>query len=188
MKLSVAGSTTMPVKIGMNSQTRLTKKRQRQPGRRREHRAWPRRRAPAATRCAHERRRATSSPSSVTSLTRGSSRCSSPRLRGDVLGEHAPGACTPAAPVDRLLDEAALPCACRCTRTGTARPRARAASRAWPRFGRRVAVTPASPARRRVGATVTRRRHEPRRRSPRAEATSRASSDHRDADQTAETR
>ena len=26
MRLSVAGSTTMPVKIGMNSQTRLTKK------------------------------------------------------------------------------------------------------------------------------------------------------------------
>ena len=34
MTLSVAGSTTMPVKIGMNSHTRLTKKRERQPARR----------------------------------------------------------------------------------------------------------------------------------------------------------
>ena len=46
-------------------------------------------------------------PSSVTSFTRGSTRCSRPRLRGDVVGEQRLAQHAGAA-VDGLLDEAAL--------------------------------------------------------------------------------
>ena len=104
MKLNVAGTTTIPVKIGMKSQTRLTKKRSDSRGhRQREARRVQRRRARGMLRTSAAVSRRTNIE---TTFTRGSSRCSSPSSRGDVVGEHALAHQVAAA--DRLLEEVAL--------------------------------------------------------------------------------
>ena len=107
MKLSVAGSTTMPVKIGTNSHTRLTKNDERQRARRR--------RAPSVDDVQPDQHRdvrarataATSSPSSAQQLDPRVDALQQAGLRGDVVGEHRLAQQAGAA-VDRLLDEAAL--------------------------------------------------------------------------------
>ena len=66
-RFSVAGSTTMPVKIGTNSHTRLTKKPTRQPGRRREHERDDVEPRPAPASCARATPRQ-EQPSSVRQL------------------------------------------------------------------------------------------------------------------------
>ena len=94
-KLKVAGRTTTPVKIGMNSHTRLTKN----PTGRREAAASPRVAAYMATSTGMLRTRAAviSSPSRLASLTRGSIRCRRPG-RAAVSSENIACRRTPAPP------------------------------------------------------------------------------------------
>ena len=78
MKLNVAGSTTMPVKIGMNSHTRLMKYDNRDPRGGGQQRARSAYIADEHRNVADQRSGNDAAPSMVIALTRGSRRCSRP--------------------------------------------------------------------------------------------------------------
>ena len=136
MKLNVAGSTTIPVKIGMNSHTRLTKNDERQPRRGGE----------------HERRRVHARRSTgMLSDERGRDEQAEqrqqlhPRVealqqagpRGHVVGEHRLAHQDADAADASWLDEAALPPLA----DAPARAQADLARQQPPRRGRSAAVT-----------------------------------------------
>ena len=164
--------TMIPVKIGMNSHTRRTKK----PSGSADATA-----STSVTRVQRRRGRgccarapsASSSPSMVSSLTRGSMRCSSPGAEATSL-ENIVWRISTRPAVERL-GRRSCPCAAdRCSRTGTGRT---GAARSHAGRGRRLPSRrgPRSPARRRPARRISRARgdrpDDARRRSPRARTT-----------------